>query len=98
MPPRRKYVSCQNPVPPESFKKFCHHCRCGSERVHSQSEFTSRQYWRMPACIGNNDHMKYSWRSSPSGCAVAEEEIFGTKPSSVQKGCRDHLMHTWQQI
>src|SRR5580692_7073342 len=55
IPPRIMYVSCQKPVPPESRRKFFHQIRCGSERVHWSSESRSRQYWRIPACIGKKE-------------------------------------------
>ena len=78
-----KYVSCQKPVPPESRRKFCHQRRCGSDRDQRSSDSQSRQYWRMPACIGISDIRKFSCSRRPSGRASTDAAIRGPKPMSV---------------
>ena len=48
-----------------------------SERVQARSEPKSRQYWRMPACMGKNEKTKFSWQRRPSGWSATEREISG---------------------
>src|SRR3712207_6978904 len=56
IPPRLKYTSCQNPVPPVSRTKLAHHSLCGNERAHLSRDSKSCQYWRMPPWGRSEEH------------------------------------------